>query len=126
MTIPAERPLMETGGIIRTGIIDCDVHPGPRTNAEIKEHMPLPFRDRWNGGGRGFFGNPVHGARLDAVHPAEGGRGPTLISFASSSSMSSVSPMRFFCHERFATCTRTLTWARRLLPPSMTGLPQHG
>jgi predicted TIM-barrel fold metal-dependent hydrolase len=59
----------------RAGIIDCDVHPGPKSNAEIKEHMAMPFRDRWNGGGRGFFGNPVHGARLDSVPPGGGGPG---------------------------------------------------
>src|SRR5690348_5860810 len=59
----------------RTGLIDCDVHPGPKSSAEIKEFMPMPFRDRWNGGGRGFFGNPVHGARLDSVPPEGGGPG---------------------------------------------------
>src|SRR4051812_48034415 len=59
----------------RTGIIDCDVHPGPKSPAEIKEHMRMPFRDRWNGGGRGFFGNPVHGARLDSNPPGGGGPG---------------------------------------------------
>ncbi len=59
----------------RVGIIDCDVHPGPRSVAEIKAHMPMPFRDRWNGGGRGFFGNPVHGARLDSNPPGGGGAG---------------------------------------------------
>ena len=48
----------------RVGIIDCDVHPGPKSVAEIKAHMPMPFRDRWNGGGRGFFGNPMHGENL--------------------------------------------------------------
>ena len=59
----------------RAGIIDCDVHPGPRSAAEIKEYMPMPFRDRWNGGGRGFFGNPVHGARLDSNPPGGGAPG---------------------------------------------------
>jgi predicted TIM-barrel fold metal-dependent hydrolase len=37
--------------------------------------MKPPFRDRWNGGGRGFFGNPVHGARLDSTPPNGGGAG---------------------------------------------------
>jgi predicted TIM-barrel fold metal-dependent hydrolase len=60
---------------IRPGIIDCDVHPGPRSNDEIKSRMKPPFRDRWNGGGRGFFGNPVHGARLDSRPPNGGGPG---------------------------------------------------
>ena len=59
----------------RTGIIDGDVHPGPRSNDEIRAHMPQPFRDRWNGGGRGFFGNPMHGARLDSRPPTGGGPG---------------------------------------------------
>src|SRR5215831_9467722 len=57
------------------GMIDCDVHPGPKSAAEIKERMAMPFRDRWNGGGRGFFGNPVHGARLDSFPPDGGGPG---------------------------------------------------
>ena len=32
----------------------------------------MPWRDRYQGGGRGFFSNPVHGSRLDSV-PAGGG-----------------------------------------------------
>jgi predicted TIM-barrel fold metal-dependent hydrolase len=54
------------------GIIDCDVHPAPRSNDEIKAFMKPPFKDRWNGGGRGFFENPSHWARLDST-PPEGG-----------------------------------------------------
>src|SRR5262245_44383680 len=56
----------------RTGIIDCDVHPSPRSADEIREYMQPPFRDRYSGGGRGFFGNPVHGARLDSKPPSGG------------------------------------------------------
>ncbi len=74
-TATRERPAAQSTAPRRAGIIDCDVHPGPRTNDEIKAHMPLPFRNRWNGGGRGFFGNPVHGARLDSKPPSGGGPG---------------------------------------------------
>ncbi|HET7558658.1 MAG TPA: amidohydrolase family protein [Limnochordia bacterium] len=56
-------------------IIDCDVHPGPRSLDEIRSHLRPPWRDRYSGGGRGFFGNPVHGARLDARPPGGGGPG---------------------------------------------------
>jgi hypothetical protein len=59
---------------VRIGIVDCDVHPMPRSSDEIKAYLPMPWRDRYGGGGRGFFGNPVHGARLDSVPP---GGGPT-------------------------------------------------
>ncbi len=41
----------------RTGIVDCDVHPMPRGSDEIKTYLPMPWRDRYGGGGRGFFGN---------------------------------------------------------------------
>jgi hypothetical protein len=57
---------------LRTGIIDCDVHPSPRSTDEIRAYMPMPWRDRYSGGGRGFFSNPVHGARLDSK-PPDGG-----------------------------------------------------
>ena len=56
----------------RTGIVDCDVHVYPRSNDEIKGRLPMPWRDRYGGGGRGFFGNPVHGSRLDSAPPAGG------------------------------------------------------
>ena len=59
----------------RVGIIDCDVHPGPKHIDEIKAHLEQPWRDRYSGGGRGFFGNPVHGARLDSKPPSGGGPG---------------------------------------------------
>ena len=42
----------------RPGIIDCDVHPGPKQIDEIKAFMKPPFKDRYSGGGRGFFVNP--------------------------------------------------------------------
>src|SRR3712207_9141669 len=47
----------------------------PRGSDEIKTYLPMPFRDRYSGGGRGFFGNPVHGARLDSKPPGGGGPG---------------------------------------------------
>ena len=37
--------------------------------------MKPPFKDRYSGGGRGFFGNPVHGARLDSKPPNGAGPG---------------------------------------------------
>lgn len=55
---------MDTGRII-----DCDVHPSPVGADEIRSYMKQPWKDRYHGGGRGFFGNPVHGARLDAKPP---------------------------------------------------------
>ncbi len=60
---------------VRQGIIDCDVHPYPRSSDEIKHYLPMPWRDRYSGGGRGFFGNPVHGARLDSTPPDGGPTG---------------------------------------------------
>src|SRR6266700_7857798 len=65
----------------RSGIIDCDVHPSPRNADEIRSYLKPHWRDRYHGGGRGFFGNPVHGARLDAVPPKGGpaGSDPALL-----------------------------------------------
>ncbi|MBO7743382.1 amidohydrolase [Paenibacillus sp. MWE-103] len=65
----------------RTGIIDCDVHPYPRNAEEIRSYMKQPWRERYNGGGRGFYGNPVHGDRLDARPPQGGpsGSDPELL-----------------------------------------------
>ncbi len=65
-TQPRQEPQQAT----RRGIVDCDVHPSPRGADEIRGYMPMPWRDRYSGGGRGFFGNPVHGARLDSSPPA--------------------------------------------------------
>lgn len=59
----------------RLGIIDADVHPGPKQIDEIRAFMKPPFKERYSGGGRGFFGNPVHGARLDSKPPNGGGPG---------------------------------------------------
>ncbi len=59
----------------RVGLVDCDVHVFPRNNDELKSYMPMPWRDRFKGGGRGFYGNPVHGSRLDSVPPDGGPAG---------------------------------------------------
>jgi predicted TIM-barrel fold metal-dependent hydrolase len=37
--------------------------------------MQMPWSKRYRGGGRGFFDNPVHGSRLDAVPPDGGPSG---------------------------------------------------
>lgn len=67
--------------LARTGLIDCDVHPYPRNAEEIRSYMQQPWRGRYNGGGRGFYGNPVHGDRLDARPPQGGpsGSDPELL-----------------------------------------------
>lgn len=65
---------MEHAHSERSGIIDCDVHVFPKTLEEVKQHMEQPFRARWNGGGRGFFGNPIQGNRTD-TNPPSGGPG---------------------------------------------------
>jgi predicted TIM-barrel fold metal-dependent hydrolase len=59
----------------KQGIIDCDVHPIPKNIEEIKSYMSQPWRERFKGGGRGLFGNPVHGDRLDARPPGGGPSG---------------------------------------------------
>ena len=59
----------------RTGIVDTDVHPMPTSVDEIRAYMAEPWKSRYKGGGRGFFGNPAHGARLDAVTPSGGAPG---------------------------------------------------
>jgi predicted TIM-barrel fold metal-dependent hydrolase len=69
----SERPSEPISALRRTGIIDCDVHTFPTSIDEIKARLPQPWRDRYSGGGRGFFGNPVHGNRLDARPPSGGG-----------------------------------------------------
>lgn len=57
----------------KPGIIDCDVHPIPKSLDQIRQYMPKYWQGRFRGGGRGlFYGNPSHGHRLDAV-PPEGG-----------------------------------------------------
>lgn len=72
-TTPANATPVGTDG--RTGIVDCDVHPYPAHLDEIRAYLPMPWRDRFNGGGRGFFGNPVHGSRLDSNPPGGGPAG---------------------------------------------------
>jgi uncharacterized protein len=69
----SERPGEPISASPRTGIIDCDVHTFPTSIEEIKARLPQPWRDRYGGGGRGFFGNPAHGNRLDARPPSGGG-----------------------------------------------------
>jgi predicted TIM-barrel fold metal-dependent hydrolase len=65
----------------RTGIVDVDVHPVPRSPDEIRSHMPMPWRDRYKGERRSFFLNPVHGSRLDSMPPGGGlaGSEPDLL-----------------------------------------------
>ena len=41
------------GAATRTGITDCDLHPGPHSTNEIRGYLPMPRRDRYSGGGRG-------------------------------------------------------------------------
>lgn len=62
----------------KTGIIDCDVHPYPKNKEEIQSYMKQPWRERFNSGGRGHYGNPVHGDRQDAKPPAGDPAAPTL------------------------------------------------
>jgi uncharacterized protein len=59
----------------RHGIIDTDVHPIPRSADEIRQYMPMPFRERFVGARFGFFSNPMHGHRLDADPPGGGPSG---------------------------------------------------
>lgn len=73
MVVNAEAPVTSSGA--RTGLVDCDVHPMPRSADEIRQYLPMPWRDRYTAGGRGFFGNPVHGARLDSTPPGGGPAG---------------------------------------------------
>ncbi|MCU6796538.1 amidohydrolase [Paenibacillus sp. WQ 127069] len=63
------------GGQRKQGIVDCDVHVYPKHADELKQYMPQPWRDRYKPGGRGFYENPGHGSRLDAIPPGGGGTG---------------------------------------------------
>ncbi len=65
----------ETDAKRREGIVDVDVHPVPSSVDQIRERMPMPFRDRYQGERRSFFNNPVHGSRLDSVPPGGGPKG---------------------------------------------------
>ena len=73
MTVTETEGRVQAAG--RVGLIDCDVHPAPINTDEIRGYLKQPWRDRFGGGGRGFFGNPVHGARLDSTPPAGGPAG---------------------------------------------------
>jgi|GEM_PF-4528801 len=53
-------------------IIDCDVHPYPRNKEVIQSYLAQPWRDRFQGAGRGHYSNPVHGERLDSRPPGGG------------------------------------------------------
>ncbi|MBI3969180.1 MAG: amidohydrolase [Chloroflexi bacterium] len=57
------------------GIVDCDVHPYPRSVDEIREYMKEPWRSRFKLSDRGFYMNPIHAQRLDARPPQGGGVG---------------------------------------------------
>jgi predicted TIM-barrel fold metal-dependent hydrolase len=58
----------EAGALeVRRGIVDVDVHPGPASPDEIREYMPMPWKDRYRGDRRSFYRHPVHGSRLDSV-----------------------------------------------------------
>lgn len=61
---------------VKPGIIDCDVHPIPKSLDQIRQYMPKFWRDRFRGGGRGlFYGNPFHGMRQDSIPPDGGPAG---------------------------------------------------
>jgi predicted TIM-barrel fold metal-dependent hydrolase len=64
----------KTTGAERSGIVDCDVHPMPKSPDEIRSRLSLPWRDRFAAGDRGLFtGQGVSlGHRLDS-HPEDGG-----------------------------------------------------
>lgn len=73
-----QRPVQnvkEVDSLTKIPIIDCDVHPSPKSIDEIRSYMKQPWKDRYSGGGRGFYGNPLHGARLDAKPPNGGPTG---------------------------------------------------
>ncbi|WP_134703192.1 amidohydrolase family protein [Ammoniphilus sp. YIM 78166] len=55
------------------GIIDCDVHPHPKSVDEIKAYMQPPWRDRLQTANtRGIYMNPIHPNRLDSFTPNGG------------------------------------------------------
>ncbi|WP_300016119.1 amidohydrolase family protein [Pseudonocardia sp.] len=60
---------------VRRGIVDTDVHPVPRGVEEIKQFLPMPWREMYAGERRAFYNNPVHGSRLDSVPPDGGPKG---------------------------------------------------
>jgi predicted TIM-barrel fold metal-dependent hydrolase len=79
--VTLQEPQVASSNDVRAGTIDCDVHPMPCSLDEIRGYLPMPWRDRYSDGGRGFFSNPVHGARLDSKPPDGGpaGSDPTFL-----------------------------------------------
>ncbi len=73
MAVATQEVREKTSG--HTGIVDCDVHPYPAHADEIRQYLPMPWRDRFGSVGRGFYGNPVHGSRLDSTPPSGGPAG---------------------------------------------------
>jgi uncharacterized protein len=59
----------------RQGILDVDVHPAPRDADMIRQHLDMPFRERYQGARRAFYRNPVHADRLDSMPPGGGPAG---------------------------------------------------
>jgi predicted TIM-barrel fold metal-dependent hydrolase len=54
-------------------IIDCDVHPHPKSPEEIRKYLPLPWRNRLSmTNTRGVYMNPIHVHRLDSYTPDGG------------------------------------------------------
>jgi uncharacterized protein len=53
--------------LVRRGIVDVDVHPGPAHPDEIRAYMEMPWRDRYRGDRRSFYRHPVHGSRGDSI-----------------------------------------------------------
>lgn len=61
---------------VKHGIIDCDVHPIPKSMDQIRQYLPKFWKERFRGGGRGlFYGNPSHGMRQDSLPPDGGPAG---------------------------------------------------
>lgn len=69
MSLTEGEPYTASPRAVREGIVDCDVHPTPRSSEEIRRYMPMPWKDLYKDNGRGFFNNPVHATRLDATPP---------------------------------------------------------
>ncbi len=80
ITQVSNTPKKDSKQSVRQGIIDCDVHARPRDYHELREYMQMPWRERFSGGGRRLYGNPVHGDRLDAKPTSgTGGSDPELL-----------------------------------------------
>ena len=51
------------------GIIDCDVHPHPKSAEEIRKYIPLPWRNRLSmTNTRGVYLNPISCASTGFIH----------------------------------------------------------